>query len=151
MKILSSLLIVLFVVTISCNKDKFTTIPQVTIKSISPERVVNGNIISVKGEYTDQEGDLDSALIVYKWYNGATAVLFDTIVRQGFDAFQLPPKTKQAEISLDFEYNTFNTGLRTITGPNIRDTTAAIGIILIDKAGNRSVYAESPRIRLVKP
>ncbi len=151
MKITPSLLIIFSVVVTSCNKDKFTTIPQVSIKSITPDFVVSGNVITLKGKFTDQEGDLDSALIVYKWYNGATAVLMDTIFRQTFKDFDLPPKTRQGDISIDFEYNTFNTGLRTLTAPNVRDTTGALGIIFIDKAGNRSVYVESAPIRLIKP
>ena len=141
----------LFVVAISCSKDKFTTIPQVTLKSISPAVVHSGNIITLKGKFTDQEGDLDSALMVYKWYNGSTAVLIDTFIRQSFEQFELPPKTRQGDISVDFEYNTFNTGLRTLPGPSVRDTTAALGIIFIDKAGNRSAYVESATIRLIKP
>jgi hypothetical protein len=151
MKIFSSLLVLSAVALASCNKDKFTTIPQVTIKSIKPDVVVSGNVISMKGKFTDQEGDLDSALIVYKWYNGTTAVLSDTLVRQSFTDFELPPKTRQGDLSIDFEYNTNNTGLRPISPPNVRDTTGALGIILIDKAGNRSVYVESDRIRLIKP
>jgi hypothetical protein len=151
MKITPSLLIILAVVIVSCNKDKFTTIPQLSIKSISPEFVFSGNIVTMKGKFTDQEGDLDSALIVYKWYNGAVAVIHDTIGRQSFLSFELPPKTRQGEFSVDFEYNTSNTGLRTLTAPNVRDTTGALGIIFIDKAGNRSVYVESAPIRLVKP
>jgi hypothetical protein len=151
MKIISSLLILSAVVLASCDKDKFTTIPQVTIKSIRPDVVVSGNVITLEGRFTDQEGDLDSALIIYKWYNGTTAVLSDTLVRQSFTDFELPPNTRQGDISVDFEYNTNNTGLRPLPPPNVRDTTGALGIIFIDKAGNRSVYVESDPIRLIKP
>ena len=71
-------LIVLVVIATACNKDKFTTEPQVEVKSITPETVFNGNIINLKAKYTDDEGDLDSAYVVYKWYNGATVVKADT-------------------------------------------------------------------------
>ena len=151
MKITYSLLILLAVAAISCNKDKFTTIPQVTLKSIKPDVVVSGNILTLKGEFTDDEGDIDSALIVYKWYNGAVAVVHDTIVRQTFEDFDLPAKTRQGEFFVDFEYNTNNTGLRILTAPNVRDTTGSLGVIFIDKAGNRSEYKESSLIRLKKP
>jgi hypothetical protein len=151
MRIISSLLILSLFVAASCNKDKFTTIPQVSIESIKPDVVSNGNIISMKGEFTDQEGDLDSALIVYKWYNGAIVVRNDTF-RYTFATFDLPPKTRQADISVDFQYNTSNpNGLVTLPGAGIRDTTATLGLILIDKANNRSAYAESAPIRLKKP
>ena len=151
MRIISSLLILIILVATSCDKDKFTTIPQVSIESIQPEVVNNGNIITVKGEYTDKEGDVHSALIVYKWYNGAVVVRNDTF-RYGFEVFDLPPKTRQADISIDFQYNTSNpNGYVTLPGAGVRDTTATLGLLLIDKANNRSAYAESAPIRLKKP
>jgi hypothetical protein len=140
----------MLLISVSCNKDKFTTIPQVTIKSISPDFAMSGDVIKIRGSFTDQEGDVDSALFIYKWYNGAAVAIVDTVLRQPFEDFKLPPKTTQADILIDLELNTFNTGLPTLTGPSVRDTTAAIGLIFIDKAGNRSVYAESPPIRLKK-
>lgn len=151
MKSIQPLLITLIIVAISCNKDKFTTIPQISIESISPSTAVNGDIISVKGKYTDQEGDVDSALIVYKWYNGTTVVRKDTF-RYSFASFGLPPSTKKADISVDFQYNTSNpNGYVTLPGASLRDTTGTLGIILVDKAKNRSNYAESKPIRLKKP
>ncbi len=150
MKIFQPLMIIFIVIAISCNKDKFTTVPQLSIKSISPATVFNGNIVSMKGNYTDQEGDLDSALIVYKWYNGATVVRKDTF-RYSFTALDLPTKTKEADISIDFQYNTSNpNGFVTLPGASPKDTTATLGLILIDKAKNRSNYAESNSIRLKK-
>lgn len=151
MKFLKSLLIVFLFIAAGCNKDKFTTIPQVTIESITPKTVFNGDILSMKGKYTDDEGDPDSALVVYKWYNGVTVVRKDTF-RYSFTAFNLPAKTRQADISVDFQYNTANpNGFLTLPGAGLRDTTATLGLILIDKANNRSVYAESEPIRLKKP
>jgi len=150
MKNIQPLLITLLIVAISCNKDKFTTIPQISIESISPSTADNGNIITVKGKYTDEEGDVDSALIIYKWYNGATVVRKDTF-RYSFASFGLPP-TRKADVSVDFQYNTSNpNGYVTLPGASLRDTTGTLGIILVDKAKNRSNYAESKPIRLKKP
>jgi hypothetical protein len=144
------ILTIIMVVAVACNKDKFTTVPQVSIKSISPSIVNNGNIISMKGNYTDQEGDLDSVLIVYKKYNGTIVTEVDTIPFP-FSRLDLPPNTKEAEISIDFQYNTSNpNGLVTLSGVS-RDTTATLGLILLDEAKNRSNYAESQPIRLIKP
>lgn len=150
MKLIQPLLITLIIITISCNKDKFTTVPQLDINSISPGTVFSGNNLSMKGEYRDQEGDVDSALIVYKWYNGTTAVKNDTF-RYSLEALNLPAKTRQADFSVDFQYNTLNPGFLTLPGVSVRDTTATLGMILIDKAKNRSDYAESDPIRLIKP
>lgn len=137
--------------SMGCNKEKFTTQPQVNIESITPSVVTSGSVIEMKGTYTDLEGDIDSALIVYKWYNGTTAVRKDTF-RYGFSQLGIPAGVQRAEWSLRFEYNTNNyPDLTKLPGVSQRDTTAAFGLLLIDKAKNRSNYAESATIRLKKP
>jgi hypothetical protein len=141
--------IVMILIT-ACNKDKFKTEPQVKIKSIAPSEVVSGDIILVKGEYTDDEGDVDSAFVVYKWYNGPTAGRNDTF-RYDFNRLILPPKTREGDVELTFEYSTRNHPEVPGIGGVPRDTTAAFGLIFIDKAKHRSVYSESDKIRLKKP
>jgi hypothetical protein len=133
----------------ACNKDKFTTIPQVDIKSISPKTVNNGDLLRMKAKFTDQEGDLDSILIVYKWYNGTTVVRKDTF-RYNLEALNIPVKTREADLSIDFEYNTTNLNIVTLPGVS-KDTTATLGLVLKDKEKNRSDYKESEQIRLKKP
>ena len=143
--------LLLLLTTESCQKDKYTTIPQVTLKSISPSTAISGSVIEVDGSYTDLEGDIDSALIVYKWYNGTTAVRKDTF-RFDFSQLGMPTGTQRADLTLQFEYNTNNYPvLVKLPGVSQRDTTAAFGVVLIDKAKNRSNYSESPTIRLKKP
>lgn len=140
------LMIAALVILAACNKDKFTSAPQIDIKSISPETVVSGNLITVKGKYTDKEGNLDSVLVVYKWYNGDVVTRKDTF-RYSFDALKVPPKTIEADLNLIFEYNTTNTDYAKLSRtPN--DTTATFGIILKDKDSLRSNYSESAKIRL---
>ena len=144
-------LIVLVVIATACNKDKFTTEPQVEVKSITPETVFNGNIINLKAKYTDDEGDLDSAYVVYKWYNGATVVKADTF-RYPYSILNLPSDLRRADIEVTFEYNTNNNpDLVPLPGVSVRDTTATFGLILIDKARHRSNYSESQPIRMNKP
>lgn len=149
MKLLQVSIALIVIIIIACNKDKFTTTPQVEIKSISPENVVSGNLIEVKGKYTDKEGNLDSVLVVYKWYNGVTVTKNDTF-RFAFAGLGLPPKTTEADIQLTFEYNTFNTDFAKLGGV-LKDTTATLGFVLKDKDSLRSNYSESARIRLIKP
>lgn len=137
------------IILIACNKDKFTTIPQVKVTSITPAIVNSGNVVNVTGEYTDDEGDLDSVLVVYKWYNGTIVVRKDTF-RYDFAHTGVPDKTREAEIKLTFEYNTSNLGIQSLPGAS-KDTTATLGIVLKDKKANRSEYAESKQVRLKKP
>lgn len=134
-----------------CNKDKFTTDPQVTVKSISPNTVHNGDIVSLKSRFSDDEGDIDQVLIVYKWYEDATAVLNDTF-RYSFSNLKLPVGTRQGDLNVTFEYNTDNfPDIVTLTGVSERDTTATLGLLLVDKKGHRSNYSESDKIRLIRP
>lgn len=136
---------------VSCNKDKFKTEPQVHVKSITPSIVVSGNVITIKGDYTDDEGDVDSILIVYKWYNGATEIPVDTL-RYTFTRLNLPDKTRQADLQIDFEYNTNNIpDMVPLSGVSLRDTTASFGLVLKDRKGQRSNYSESDKIRLKRP
>lgn len=136
---------------VGCNKDKFTTEPQVEVKSIDPATVFSGNIIRMISSYTDDEGDLDSALIVYKWYNGNAITRNDTLIRYAISRLGLPAGLRKAEMAIEFEYNTYNQStLLTLSGVT-RDTTATFGLLLIDKTGKRSNYSESNKIRLKKP
>jgi hypothetical protein len=152
MKIYQPLLLIVAIITFSCGKDKFTTVPQVDIKSISPGTVRNGDILNLKGKYRDQEGDVDSVLVVYKWYNGASSVVPLDTFRYNLGALQLPDNTREADIIISFQYNTTNpNGYLTLPGVSVRDTTASLGLIIVDKKGNRSNYAESEKIRLIKP
>ena len=145
------LILVLTVIAIACNKDKFTTEPKVEVKSISPGTVSSGDIITLASKYTDDEGDIDSIYVVYKWYNGTAVVKNDTF-RYPFAMLQLPSDLRQAELNVTFEYNTNNNAdLLPLPGVSLRDTTAAFGLVLLDKAKHRSNYSESAKIRLKKP
>ncbi|MFM8591986.1 MAG: hypothetical protein ACKOA3_03695 [Sphingomonadales bacterium] len=149
----NNILFVLSMVLLSfaCNKDKFTSEPQVQIKSIQPSVVVSGNVIKLLANYTDQEGDIDSIYIVYKWFNAAGSTRADTLQRFPINRLGLPGALRKADIQLQFEYNTYNQpDLLTLPGV-LRDTTASFGLVLIDKTRKRSNYSESARIRLRRP
>lgn len=147
MKLRPFYIIALGLFAFACNKDKFTTIPQYRIKSISPENVAGGDVITLRGSFTDKEGDIDSVFVVLKYFDGTTATHIDTIERFQFEKLKMPPKTTEAELNIRYAYNFFHPDLRTLSGVT-RDTTAALGIILQDKVPNRSEYQESPKIRL---
>lgn len=130
----------------ACHKDKFTTDPQVTVKSVSPGEINLGNIFTIDAKYTDKEGDIDSALLVYKWYDGDVMTMVDTLAYP-FDGLGLPPKTAQGEITIRFEYGTANTNYLPFSSVS-KDTTATFGLILLDKGKHRSNYSESGKVRL---
>lgn len=137
---------------ISCGKDKFTTEPQVKVKDIAPGEVFQGDIIRLRGSFTDQEGDVDSVFVVYKWYDGATVTrIFDTL-KTSVDGLDLPKNTKQGDVVVEFAYGRQIDGYLTLNGtPVTRDTLVTLGLVLKDKKANRSGYAESDKIRFRKP
>lgn len=137
-------------ILVACQKNKFETKPQVKIKSISPAEVSQGDVITMKGQVTDKEGDLDSIYIVYKWYDGTTAVKHDTL-RYGLDYFGIVSGLKDGEINVHFGYGVLGSYPILPASPvNLRDTSATLGLIILDKQKNRSEYAESAKIRLKK-
>ena len=145
------LLFLLTLFAVSCSKDKFTSEPKVEVRSIEPATVFNGNIIRVLARYTDEEGDVDSVYIVYKWFNGSNAIRVDTLMRFPTNRLGIPSSLRESDIAVEFEYNTYNQpNMLTLPGVT-RDTTAAFGLILIDKTRKRSNYSESNKIRLKRP
>ena len=147
------LIAAVIVSTVACNKDKITTIPQLNLKSISPGTVFTNDVISIKGEYSDQEGDLDSVLVLYKFFNGTTAVFpFSDTFRYSVKSFDIPVNTKEAEITIQYQYNNLDpaNGYPAKLPGLAKDTTAAFGIIIKDAEGNRSEYKETEQIRIKK-
>ena len=132
----------------ACNKDKFKTTPTVTVNSLSPSDVVNGQLFTFNATVTDKEGDLqNTVLIVRKRFNGTSLLSVDT-VRYNVAALGFPTKS-EVEISAVFSYgkivdNTIFQSLETA------DRNFVVGMVIIDKAGNRSDYAESGPIVLHK-
>ena len=148
MKIGFRIILPALILIAACNKNKFTTAPQVTVKSVSPGEVHLSDIITIDAKFTDKEGDIDSALIVYRWYDGDIITKSDTLT-YSLSGLNLPSKTTQGEMSVRFEYGTNRTSYQLLPdSPVAKDTTSSFGLILIDKASHRSNYSESGKIRL---
>ncbi len=55
----------LLIAAIACSKDKFTSKPQITLKSIGPDSVGRTDIFSVDLAFTDKEGDIHDSLFMH--------------------------------------------------------------------------------------
>lgn len=131
-----------------CTKDKFKTEPQVEIRSISPEEARKGNIITVTADVRDKEGDLhDSVLVVRKWFSGTNLLVRDT-QRFYIGGLAFPVK-QQIELQVLFAYGEIRDDALYIPLEQV-DRGFAVGLIVRDKAGNRSPYVESKTITLKK-
>lgn len=149
MKKLLALILVAGVLA-ACSKDKFKTVPQVDIKSITPDEAFNGAIIELLADVTDQEGDLqDSVIVVRKRFNGDTQLTVDS-TRLSLKGLGSPNKQKiELRVTVSYgrlfpEYAIFQS-----LESNF-DREFSIGLVVLDNAGNRSEYVESKKILLKK-
>jgi hypothetical protein len=105
------------ILLIACKKDRFTTTPQLKIKSISTDVVpVNGSI-SFTIQFTDKEGDVKDTLFVKKVRLNKKIV---PTIRDSF-SYVIPgfPDTKKGDFIVDMNYATIYSA---ITPPNIPGT-----------------------------
>jgi len=149
MKLSFSLLLLLMVLTIACNKDKFQTKPTISIKSI------NGNFVPLNGtlvitlECTDKEGDVQDSVIIIKERKNIRVVptLRDTL-RYKFPVFPINTRT-QVQATLDYQ-----SILSALNPPNIPGSnpvqkeldTLVLRLAVRDNAGNTSDTISSPTI-----
>jgi hypothetical protein len=158
MKRVFALSIILAAVAVACSKSKFETVPTVEIKSLSPDAVglppldkPNAiSVITLKARVTDKEGDVkDSVLIVPKYFLLDGTLLSSDTVLYKLDVLKFPD-TKDIEIQFQYSYGRQAPGYEFLnTVPE--DQNFAVGMIVIDREGNRSEYVESAKILLLKP
>ena len=143
MKIRIWLALVIVLGMISCDKGKFETVPQLTLKSRSPEKepVEVNDPLRLNIEYTDKEGDVSDSLFILRQrlnQNGAV-----TPPKSPYDIPTFPTIDKgEFEITLDFIDLTYNLNAISIPGsgsPAKKEIdTLRLKIVARDKAGNKS-------------
>ena len=143
MKIRIWLALIIVLGMISCDKGKFETVPQLRLKSRSPEKepVEVNDPLRLNIEYTDKEGDVsDSLFIIRQRLNQNGAV---TPPKSPYDIPTFPTIDKgEFEITLDFIDLTYNLNAISIPGsgsPAKKEIdTLRLKIVARDKAGNKS-------------
>jgi hypothetical protein len=146
-KIFFSFLGVLFL--LACSKDKFKTEPQVEIESLSPNEVFNDGIFTLRATVRDKEGDLqDTVYLVSKRFDENDLLLTNDTIPFSMVNFGFPDKT-QIELEVKFSYGEDRPGY-IFQNLETSDRNFALGIIVKDKAGNKSEYVESDKIVLKK-
>jgi len=144
MKIRIWLALVIVLGMISCDKGKFETVPQLRLKSRSPEKPpveANDHPLRLNIEYTDKEGDVsDSLFIIRQRLNQNGAV---TPPKSPYDIPTFPTIDKgEFEITLDFIDLTYNLNAISIPGsgsPAKKEIdTLRLKIFARDKDGNKS-------------
>jgi hypothetical protein len=143
---------ILALALVSCNKNKFKTQPQVQITSFGPSQVYLGQIFKLKASVTDKEGDAtDSVLLVEKLYNITTNFVLNTDTLRFTVADFGVPNNDQYEFEADFDYGQIVDGTILASSDQTSvDRNFTVGIIIRDKAGNKSDYVESSKIVMQK-
>jgi len=126
---------------VSCNKDKFQTIPQLKFKSKNTDLVpLNGNL-RVTLEYTDKEGDVDDSLIVVRQRLNRRGPLTLPASPYTIPAFTNTDKG-EFEITLNYQFGLiFGIPALRIPGSNPAQNepdTLTLKFVARDKAGNKS-------------
>lgn len=132
----------------SCNKNKYTSTPQLKYKSANKKVFQSGDIIQFTLSFTDAEGDLtaDSSLYVKKVDIKCVASNFDQYYR--LPVFPTS-KNQSGDITVTYGYNV--TSYPPILGPQCnRNDTCVFKFVLRDKAGNKSDTATSETIVLIR-
>lgn len=134
----TKILVTVLVVTLlaACGKDKYTTKPQLTFKSVNTNELHPNQTIRFKIEVTDAEGDVQDSIWVQKFEPNCPNSNFTA-------KYKMPDfsnyKDLKAEIEICYGYG-INLGCAPITGPFCpnRNDTATFKFWLQDKAKNVS-------------
>ena len=140
---LFSILLLLFV---SCNKNKYTTKPQLKYKSANKTVFRQGDVLSFTLSFTDAEGDLQDSIYVEKFVAKCANSSFSRL-------YKIPDfptsKSQSGEIVVSYGYNV--TGYPPIRTPQCnKNDTCIFKFVLKDKAQNKSDTAYSETIVLIK-
>ena len=132
---------------VSCNKDKFTTAPQLKYESVNNKVFRSGDVIQFTLSFTDAEGDIDDSLYVEKFEPKCVNSRFKQL-------YKIPTfptgKDQSGEIKVTYGYNVPD--LPPILGPQCanRNDTCFFKFVLKDKAKNKSDTVTSETIVLIR-
>jgi hypothetical protein len=126
---------------IACGKDKFETVPQLTLRSKTPEVVPVNGTLRLNIEYTDKEGDVSDSLFIVRQRLNVRGPI--QLTPSPYDVPDFPHTDKgEFEISLEYQVGLiFGLPPLRIPGSNpVRNEidTLRLKIVAKDKAGNKS-------------
>lgn len=139
----------------SCNKDSFTTKPQLTFLRLSGDNIPINNPLIIYMKLTDKEGDLQDTLFYRKESKNCPASNQNA-------RYAIPLSDKRANLDAEIELNFFYTNQGGISGvvpigngcslvPGRPNDTCVFKIWVQDAAKNRSDTVTTPRIVLRRP
>jgi len=141
MKIRIWLALIIIFGMIACGKDKFQTIPQLTLRTKTPDVVPVNGTLRLNVEYTDKEGDVSDSLFIVRQRLNVRGPL--QLPQSPYDVPDFPHTDKgEFEISLAYQAGLiFGLPPLRIPGSNpVKNEidTLRLKIVAKDKAGNKS-------------
>ena len=137
--------LVLFI-SFSCSKDKYTTKPQLKIKSVNDKFIEPGEVLRIVIEFTDAEGDVSDSAFIQK-------VTSNCILSNYTDKRLIPDfpikKDLKGEFQITYGYNV--TDVQPLGQPQCnRNDTCVFRIWVKDNAGNVSDTVQTETIVIKK-
>ena len=139
-------LIIICLFAVACNKDKFTTKPQLEFKKVNTHNVPMGGLFTFTIAFTDKEGDISDSI----WIEKIAVNCSNSYLKVPYIIPQHPPKSnEEGEFSISFVNTTFIDGYVSWPSPQCqRPDTAIFRFWVRDKAGNVSdtVQVDKPMV-----
>jgi hypothetical protein len=130
----------------SCNKDKFTTKPQLKLKSVNADTVFANTLFEIDVEFTDEEGDIDSVFIRKVITNKNLPPTLDKRAIPG----SVPDKTTTGRLLIRYFHGNdpFYPAIGDPLG--VGDDLVIYKLVAKDAAGNTSDTLELKQIKIKK-
>ncbi len=142
------LVVIVGVLSATCNKSGFGTTPTLTFKAVTPNILAPNEEIEFQLNYTDKEGDIQSHIYVQKVTQNCAASNFSEL--DSIPSSVPTLKDSKGEIDLDYAYGP-NLGPEPIGEPQCpgQNDTCVFRFALTDKAGHTSDTVTSPVVILL--
>jgi hypothetical protein len=144
MRLISVLMIAL--VFVACEKDKFTTKPQMRFKSVNATEISNNDVIVLTFDLTDKEGDFTDSLWFSKTIKGCSNGNFIDSTKLRIPEEFLKTKGMEGEIVITLTRPLRGANVCFVPGGGPRPDTSIFKLWTVDKAGNQSDTAFTPEI-----
>lgn len=143
----TALIAIISLFFLGCKKNKFSTRPQLTYKSVSAKRVIKNQVVNFKFTFTDAEGDIN---LLYWQKVGLNCI--DTAFKDKLPIpVDLPQiKNQKGDLTVSFVNgdNSINQLPTIVTTCPIASDTCFFRFVLTDQAKNKSDTVNSDIIVL---
>jgi hypothetical protein len=134
-----ALFLIAVVLFVACTKDKFTTKPQLKVKTINSTDIADDQILIITLDLTDKEGDFSTFFAIKK--SVASCPASDYVDSSSLFAIPqdfIDTKKKEGDIVITLDRRNRGGNACTASGGGAKIDTAVFSFWTRDKAGNTS-------------